>query len=149
VGSLSHKTDTAGALVAYGLESGYLGLDIETCNQSPPRVDVARRVLSDVELSWLETQPEPRRHQWVRLGFSLKEAIYKSIYPRLRRYVGFREVSLDFSELPSSPQLLGMSQECDISVTAAPVDPCALGVRFFSEAGHFVSMARFATAEET
>jgi hypothetical protein len=57
-------------------------------------VDVARRVLTDAERAALDGLTPEERDRTVRVAFALKEAIYKSIDPVCRRYVGFKEVEL-------------------------------------------------------
>ena len=87
VGSISHKGALAAALVAPA-GAGWVGVDVELA--APPRVDIARRVLTPREQACV-----PDRGRAVTLRFSIKEAIYKAIDPYLRRYVAFTEVELD------------------------------------------------------
>jgi len=83
VGSISHKGTRAAALVAPA-GSGFIGVDLEKA--SPPRVAIARRIL---------TERERASDREVTLFFAIKEAIYKAVDPIVRRYVGFREVELE------------------------------------------------------
>lgn len=92
-GSVSHKGTRAGALVApFDASGAYVGLDLERA--APPKIDIARRVLTPRELGELAGD-ELARGRAVTLRFAIKEAIYKAIDPYLRRYVGFTEVELD------------------------------------------------------
>ncbi|HEU0033673.1 MAG TPA: 4'-phosphopantetheinyl transferase superfamily protein [Kofleriaceae bacterium] len=86
-GSASHKGTLAAGLVAPAGE-GHVGIDLELA--APPRVDIARRILTPREQARL-----PDRGRAVTLRFAIKEAIYKAVAPTLRRYVGFLEVELD------------------------------------------------------
>jgi enterobactin synthetase component D len=90
VGSVSHKGALAGALVTPSF-GGFVGLDLERA--APPKVDIARRVLTAREAIALPEDPLERGRA-VTLRFAIKEAIYKAIDPYLRRYVGFLEVEL-------------------------------------------------------
>jgi len=91
LGSVSHKSHLAGALVAPQTIGGRVGLDLERA--AAPKVDIARRILTPRELAAL---PAHDRGRETTLRFAIKEAIYKAIDPYLRRYVGFTEVELDF-----------------------------------------------------
>ena len=105
-GSVSHKGARAGALVAPLADPrAHVGLDLERA--APPKVDIARRILTPREQRALAGD-ELARGRAVTLRFAIKEAIYKAVDPYLRRYVGFTEVELEFdgdacvvrSELP-------------------------------------------------
>ena len=119
VGSLSHKGALAAALAAPA-GAGWVGVDIERA--APPRVDIARRVLTPRELACV-----PDRGRAVTLRFAIKEAIYKAIDPCLRRYVAFTEVELDLS-----------GEAC--AVTHAL--PLAIEAAWREHAGHWLATAR-------
>ena len=59
-------------------------------------MDISAKILTPREREALPAEAELRMRR-VRLAFSLKEAIYKAIYPKVRRYVAFGEVELDFA----------------------------------------------------
>lgn len=90
--SISHKRDLAVALAARATHGG-LGVDLEDLN--PPRPLVAPRVLLPSELEAVARLPEPHRWTGVLLRFSLKEAVYKALAPRLGRYIDFAEAEID------------------------------------------------------
>jgi enterobactin synthetase component D len=94
VGSVSHKAGFAAALVAPAGD-GHIGVDLERAE--PPRHDISRRVLTPREQTQLPTEPVARGRA-ITLRFAIKEAIYKAIDPYLRRYVGFLEAELDFTD---------------------------------------------------
>jgi 4'-phosphopantetheinyl transferase EntD len=94
LGSVSHKAARAGALVAPASLGGYVGLDLEAA--APPKVDIARRILTPRELGQLPANALERGRATT-LRFAIKEAIYKAIDPMLRRYVGFTEVELEIA----------------------------------------------------
>jgi len=105
VGSVSHKGPAAAALVAPA-GAGWIGVDLELA--APPRLDIARRILTPRELAVL-----PDRGRAVTLRFSLKEAIYKAVDRHLRRYVGFSEVELELIE-----DVCAVSSELPLSIEA-------------------------------
>lgn len=121
VGSVSHKGALAAAIVAPA-GGGRVGIDLERA--APPRVDIARRVLTPREQAAL-----PDRGRAVTLRFSIKEAIYKAIDPYLRRYVGFTEVEL---ELPPEPGACAVTHGLPLAIEAA----------WREHAGHWLATAR-------
>ncbi len=93
VASLSHKDDIAVALVARADRTVTLGVDVETLASATS--EIASQVLTARErdaLSALSGEPHARA---VLERFSMKEAFYKAIDPRVQRFVGFMEVELD------------------------------------------------------
>ena len=94
VGSVSHKGARAAAIVAPRGDA-FVGLDLERA--APPKVDIARRILTPREQAMLGGD-ELARGRAVTLRFAIKEAIYKAIDPYVRRYVGFLEVELELDE---------------------------------------------------
>jgi 4'-phosphopantetheinyl transferase EntD len=95
LGSISHKEHVALALVAHrnaGDARVRIGVDVEL--DGPTRIDIARHVLTPGELSELQPLSEQARGSEVKLRFSAKEALYKALDPFVRRYVGFREVTV-------------------------------------------------------
>jgi enterobactin synthetase component D len=89
--SISHKRHMAVALVARH-EHGSLGVDLE--DLSPAREGIERRVLRPEELAEVEELPAERRWISTLIRFSIKEAIYKSLAPKHRRYIDFREAAV-------------------------------------------------------
>lgn len=90
-GSISHKGDLVVALAAKA-GHGTLGVDLE--DPTGPVRNVAEKVLRDDELAWVEALPSDRQWPATLMHFSLKEAIYKALFPHVRRYVGFKEASV-------------------------------------------------------
>lgn len=92
-GSVTHKESIAAALVARTTGTGFrVGVDVE--HDVAGKQDIASRVLADDEVAQLAAHDVPSRAREVLLRFSAKEAIYKAIDPFVRRYVGFKEVSV-------------------------------------------------------
>jgi 4'-phosphopantetheinyl transferase EntD len=92
LGSISHKRGLAVALASPASGAFRIGVDVE--NLASARIDVSVRILPTAELDAIATLTGAARLREVTLRFALKEAIYKAIDPFLRRYVGFREVSV-------------------------------------------------------
>ena len=101
--SISHKRTLAVALAAPSTDGLSLGVDIEPLPVLPAslveptwdkRPDISSRVMTAEELAALATIPEGRRRREVILAFSLKEALYKALNPKLSRYVSFQEATV-------------------------------------------------------
>jgi len=89
--SISHKNHLAVAMVARS-SLGSLGIDLEML--APPRPGVAARVLRPEELAAVEALPAERQWTGTVVRFAIKEAIYKALAPRHKRYIGFDEASV-------------------------------------------------------
>jgi 4'-phosphopantetheinyl transferase EntD len=89
--SISHKRTLVVALAARSA-FGAVGVDLE--DLQPPRPGIERMVLTPSELEVVEAMPESRRWTATLLRFSIKEAIYKALAPRLQRYIDFQEAEV-------------------------------------------------------
>ena len=93
VGSISHCGDLAGAIVAHRFYFGGLGIDFE------PRVPLHAETLSMIctpgETEWLDATAEDQRLMNAKLLFSAKESVYKCIWPSIRRFVDFSEITVE------------------------------------------------------
>ena len=91
VGSVSHKDALAVALVARDTVAR-VGVDVEL--DADLRHDISSSVLTEAEVAELAPMTHAARVREVVLRFSAKEAIYKAVDPFVRRFVGFKEVSV-------------------------------------------------------
>lgn len=91
-GSISHKDGLVVALAARS-KHGLIGVDLED-GRGPSR-NVAEKVLTEAELATVRALPEERQWAATLMRFSIKEAVYKALFPHVRRYVGFREAHVD------------------------------------------------------
>lgn len=89
--SITHKEKIAIAMVAPS-HHHFIGVDYEY--YAPMRSGISSKVLRSEELDVIASFSPER--QWIStlLHFSTKEAIYKAIAPKHKRYIGFQEVSL-------------------------------------------------------
>jgi 4'-phosphopantetheinyl transferase EntD len=90
--SIAHKRHMAVAIVAQR-RHGIVGVDLEVGGQ--PRMGIAPRVLTPSELSSVNELPPERQWFSVLMRFAIKEAIYKALAPKLRRYIGFEEAVVE------------------------------------------------------
>lgn len=88
VGTISHTDEIAIALVAEQRNVAGLGVDLERADRFTPQL--AKVVLTDAETD---------AGVDVGAAFTAKEAIYKALFPQLRKVVGFQdvEISLDLA----------------------------------------------------
>lgn len=128
--SIAHKHDMAVALVAR-VQHGALGVDLE--DLAPSRMRVADRVLTPAELETVGQLPKERQWTAVVVRFSLKEAIYKALAPRLGRYI-------DFSEAEVDPDPDGTAQVRLFLVDGEP--PAVLAARYTWLPGRVLSTVR-------
>jgi enterobactin synthetase component D len=94
VGSVSHKSDLAVALVARASgtpPAATLGIDVEAVRSF--RHDIAGHVLTPDERAALPPDGPARDREVLRL-FSAKEAIYKALDPWVQRFVSFHEATI-------------------------------------------------------
>jgi phosphopantetheine--protein transferase-like protein len=89
--SISHKKHLALALVSRA-GTHTLGLDLEMF--TPARLQIAEKVLTEAERMDLAEIPEAQRWGSLLLRFSVKEAIYKALAPRLKRWIDFHEAEV-------------------------------------------------------
>ena len=96
VASVTHKNTVAAALVSTELSGWCVGVDLELLEpRARPALDrLIRQVLTEREAAQLPDDDDGRLLACL-LRFSLKEALYKSLDPWVRRYVGFQEVEVD------------------------------------------------------
>ncbi|TWH77133.1 enterobactin synthetase component D [Azomonas agilis] len=91
VGSISHGHNRAAAIVAEQQYWHGLGLDIEQ-HLSSERADyLASEILTPQELAQYQLRPAPQRALQLTLSFSLKESLFKALYPLTQRHFYFQD----------------------------------------------------------
>lgn len=95
LGSISHTDGWCGvALTRTGAELVGVGIDAERIHRMSD--GVAERVLTQRELAITLASADVTAAAVLR--FSAKEAVYKAIFPTVRRFVGFLEVEIELHE---------------------------------------------------
>lgn len=92
VGSISHAGDLCLATVARTQDYQMIGVDLEP--DTPLAADLVDEVSTADELS---ERPDAPPTVAAKRIFSAKEAVYKAIYPRLRKVVGFGAVTIRYT----------------------------------------------------
>lgn len=96
VGSISHTGDWACAAAAPSSRCLAIGLDIEQL-QRTVSYDVAKRVCTTKEQEQLALLPdELQRDLWFKRIFSVKECIFKALYPLCQTRFWFKDAQLSF-----------------------------------------------------
>lgn len=88
LGSISHTTDKAIAVVALARRFDYLGVDIEQHLTVNSATEIASVIHTRSELDLLLQQGVPA-HLATTLIFSAKESLFKALYPFVGQYFGF------------------------------------------------------------
>ncbi|GHD57434.1 4'-phosphopantetheinyl transferase family protein [Jeongeupia chitinilytica] len=92
VGAITHSHGTALAAVAPAALQAGLGIDVE------PWVDAARaeRLRDQVGTTaeWQHLPAGTSEAEWFTSVFSMKESLFKALYPQVRRYFGFHDAEV-------------------------------------------------------
>lgn len=94
VGSITHCQSLCAVAVASTSEWSGVGLDVEPA--APMDEALLPQVLRDAEFARISALPDAIRPFGGILVFSIKEAVYKAIYPQCRVFLEFRQVELAF-----------------------------------------------------
>lgn len=144
-GSISHSGCYAIALVGWAAD-GALGIDVET--RSDHLANCMSYVLTKHELNAITGMLPAAQLAQCAWCFSLKESLYKAVFPRLRRHVDFAEAAVDLpievSELSapfSTPARLSFTESVDNiearchRLGSAVVAACRVGAATVAEPG--------------
>ncbi|WP_339906408.1 4'-phosphopantetheinyl transferase family protein [Pseudomonas guineae] len=94
LGSITHGSGWAGAVVGHSADWRGLGLDIERIMPAGRAERLAAAILTPAELLRLEGLSTEQRARRVSLTFSLKESLFKALYPQVLRYFYFQDAEL-------------------------------------------------------
>ena len=108
VGSISHTATTAAAVVARQSELTGIGLDMET--DEPLDADL---------IAMICREDEQIGHDGLqaKLLFSIKEAIYKCIYPSIQEFIDFQEMKVSLNHGKQSFTAESHSPACERGLT--------------------------------
>jgi enterobactin synthetase component D len=94
VGSITHSSGWAAAVVGKSSEWRGLGLDIEQLIPASRAERLAAEILTPAELLRLGDLPADQRAQRISLTFSLKESLFKAMYPQVLKHFYFQDAEL-------------------------------------------------------
>jgi 4'-phosphopantetheinyl transferase EntD len=93
VGSITHTSGFAAAVVAKRQNAAALGLDSEVVGDV--HTEVWPSICVPIETEWIESLPASEQAAAVTLIFSAKEAFYKCQYPLVRERLNFHDVRVE------------------------------------------------------
>lgn len=94
VGSITHGDGWAAAVVAHAGDYQGLGLDVETWLSHERAERLAAQLLTPAELLRLAQLPESQRASQISLSFSLKESLFKALYPLVQQRFYFHDAEV-------------------------------------------------------
>jgi 4'-phosphopantetheinyl transferase EntD len=92
VGSITHCQSLCAVALAPANEYGGLGLDVEPAVAL--KAELRRMILRAGDETLLDALPSPAHALGGMLAFTIKEAVYKAIYPSRRRFLEFHDVEI-------------------------------------------------------
>ena len=95
VGSITHTTGFAGAVVSRVSAVAALGIDCEVVASVDG--DLWERICTPTERTRLEQLPQAQAQRQAALIFAAKEAFYKCQFPVSHEWVGFEDVTIEVS----------------------------------------------------
>jgi enterobactin synthetase component D / holo-[acyl-carrier protein] synthase len=125
VGSISHCEGFCAAVLSRQHDASSLGFDVETAEPLP--ADLHTMVFSPDERSALEAERQQSGGDLTKVGFSAKEAFYKSFHPLAGQFLDFRDVVVRF--FSCQEQRIGQFsiEFVDASSPSADLAACAVG----------------------
>ncbi|MBM7060687.1 4'-phosphopantetheinyl transferase superfamily protein [Pseudomonas sp. UL073] len=93
-GSITHSHGWAAAVVGQRQDWAGLGLDVERLLSTERAARLAGEILTANELQRLQRQPAEQQAQLVTLTFSLKESLFKALYPLVLKRFYFEHAEL-------------------------------------------------------
>lgn len=98
VGTIAHTGGYAAAAVARTSQMRGLGLDIERWMDALAPSRIGSKIVQDDELRGLVAQTEWTSAEVLTVVFSVKESLYKCLYPEVQRYFGFLDAWVEHIE---------------------------------------------------
>lgn len=135
VGSITHSDDRAAALVTHRDEFLGLGLDMERLLSNADGRKLAGDILTTEELARLARFSSEQVGFIVTLTFSLKESLFKALYPLIGKFFYFEHAELvewDISGAARLRLLRDLDREwstgCELNAQFRLVDGCVLSL---------------------
>lgn len=94
LGSITHGSGWAGAVVGSDADWRGLGLDVERIMSGNRAQRLAGEILTPAEWLRLQSLPVEQHAQRISLTFSLKESLFKALYPQVLRHFYFQDAEV-------------------------------------------------------
>jgi len=108
-GSITHTGDAAASAVAHCEAFRSVGLDMETSAPLTPEI---------IAMVCRPTENPDNDGNKAKLFFSIKESIYKCLYPIVRKYIDFLDVEVSFDPSTSSFRAHAHNDACPNEIVA-------------------------------
>jgi 4'-phosphopantetheinyl transferase EntD len=96
VGAITHKADTAIAVVARKSATCGVGVDLESLDK-PVNFRIATKVCTEPEQEWISEVPDEKDKR-LKMIFSAKEAGFKAFFPIQQIFLGYQDAQLAWHE---------------------------------------------------
>lgn len=93
-GSITHSTGRAAAIVAHKAQWRGLGMDLENLLDTARAERLATEILIPAELKRMAAGSREQLALWVTLTFSLKESLFKALYPLVQKRFYFEHAEV-------------------------------------------------------
>ncbi|MFJ4194939.1 4'-phosphopantetheinyl transferase [Pseudomonas sp. NPDC089534] len=93
-GSITHGTGRAAAIVAHKRHWRGLGMDLENLLDAERAERLAGEILTPPELQRMAAGPRDQVALWVTMTFSVKESLFKALYPIVRQRFYFEHAEV-------------------------------------------------------
>jgi enterobactin synthetase component D len=92
VGSITHSTVLVGVAIAKSEKLKSVGIDFEEIGRT--KLELASHLLTDKDISLYENKLNMLPQEVLTLIFSAKEALYKTLYPEVKKFFGFHDAAV-------------------------------------------------------
>lgn len=96
VGSITHSSGYASAVVAKANELRAIGIDSEKCINDKTSRNISSHILTGNETFDANTHIAANEHVYLTLIFSAKESIYKCLNPLVKQFFDFKHAEISF-----------------------------------------------------
>ncbi len=98
IGSISHTKNKAIAVTSYKNHNQILGIDIEQCLSNDTAHEIENEILNKNEYNLIKQSEIPYK-KLITLIFSVKESLFKALYPSVNQFFGFDYASVSDIDL--------------------------------------------------
>jgi 4'-phosphopantetheinyl transferase EntD len=121
LGSLSHSRQWCAAAVCTK-DQNLLGVGIDVEDRTTLRQDLFPEILTPAELEQMRLSlPADQHPAFVLCVFSIKEALYKAMWPLGNTGLGFHALELDFGKSSTCPNILPLADlQCRLPAGCSP-----------------------------
>ncbi|TDB53674.1 4'-phosphopantetheinyl transferase family protein [Photorhabdus khanii] len=108
-GSVSHSSHCAIVLAAPQTDNRLIGVDIEAIVNRQNMDEITKMIVNDREIQLLKHCHLPFEQAFT-LAFSVKESLYKALYPQVKRFFGFEAAEITALSLENNAITLALRE---------------------------------------